>query len=176
MRNIIVAPVTEELVYRSVLAPALYFALVDGESNAGSNVPWLVVWISPFWFALAHLHHLIEKLHSGWSLSRALAITLIQLTYTSIFGAIATLLLLRTGTIYTSILSHCICNSVGLPDLSFLQRPGQKSSDSYSVLHNHRYLHLGLHALGLVLFALLVLPMTESYAKQAPFWYPPTNS
>jgi prenyl protein peptidase len=187
LRNIIIAPITEEIVYRSVLAPALHLALVSSQhtlrgaaisSSSGSAIgsaaatysPWMVVWVNPLWFGLAHMHHLIEKIHSGWPVKNALISTAVQLTYTSIFGCIATLLLLRTGSIYTSILSHCICNSVGLPDTSFLQPPGRADSSEYSCLHHDRYLHLILHALGLVLFTLSILPLTETFAKDSIYW------
>jgi membrane protease YdiL (CAAX protease family) len=168
LRNIVVAPITEEVVYRSVLAPALYIALIN--SDYKQHATWAVVWLNPLWFAMAHLHHMLEKLNSGWSLARAGLTALVQLTYTTIFGVIATLLLLRTGSIYTSILSHCICNCVGLPDVSFLTAPGSRGSSLYSALYEYRNMHLFLHAAGLVLFTVLILPLTESYARDAPFW------
>ena len=176
LRALIFAPITEELVYRSVLAPALYLALTQATVLASPAVaitysPWTVVWVNPFWFGLAHVHHLIEKINTGWQVSQAVVSTLVQLIYTSIFGFIATLLLLRTGTIYTSILSHIVCNSVGLPDISFMHAPGSGSSAHYSCMYSYRYLHLGLHAAGLVTFSLLILPFTEEYAEKSMYWF-----
>ena len=66
LRNIIIAPITEEIVYRSVLAPTLYIALLSQEDSSFISyigiisIPWVVVYINPLWFGLAHFHHLVE--------------------------------------------------------------------------------------------------------------------
>lgn len=165
-----VAPVTEEIVFRSVLAPALHMALVRDGSAHDSSAAWTTVWVTPLWFSVAHMHHLIEKVRAGWPLGRAAITTLVQLTYTTIFGVIATLLFLRTGCVYTALLSHVICNFVGLPNVSFLQPPGRAESGLYSCMYDYRYVHLVVHALGLVLFSVAILPVTQEFTESSIFW------
>lgn len=171
------------------MIPALYIALVGpaavpdtvGVTIAGATTnailattavrsPWIVVWVNPLCFGVAHLHHFIEKISTGTKLVNALLTTLVQLTYTSIFGVIATLLFMRTGNIYSATLSHIICNSVGLPDVAFCNTPGNRNSDHYSCMHKYRYVHLFLHALGLVLFTVLILPLTEKFSADSIYW------
>ena len=82
VRNIIIAPITEEIVYRSVLAPTLYIALLSQEDSSfisyiGSiSIPWVVVYINPLWFWLAHFHHLVEM-----ASKYVLIAALVQFTY-----------------------------------------------------------------------------------------------
>jgi membrane protease YdiL (CAAX protease family) len=175
IRTVIFAPITEELVFRSVMVPVLYAALVPTSATA----PWAVVRLNPICFGVAHAHHLLDKLRSGTPLGPALLGTAVQFTYTSIFGAIATLLFLRTGSVFSAIISHCICNIVGLPDISFLTEPpknAQKydlsnfSFDDYSRLHPYRYLHLLVHGSGLVLFCACILPCTAHLASGSLYW------
>ena len=187
-RSLVFAPITEEMVFRAVMVPALYIALIASPAAVAAQstghatspaadavgvpyTPWAVVCATPLWFGVAHVHHLIEKLTSGWSIQNAMIATAVQLTYTSIFGVIATLLFMRTGSIYSAILSHIICNVVQLPDIGFMTSPGQSwNSNSYSCMYNYRYLHLIVHALGLILFSLLLLPMTEVLSLESTYW------
>jgi prenyl protein peptidase len=68
-------------------------------------------------FGLAHLHHFYEfrVTHSETPLFAAIARSVFQLTYTSVFGAYATFLFLRTGSLLAVIAVHALCNSMGLP-------------------------------------------------------------
>jgi hypothetical protein len=52
---------------------------------------------------------------------------LVQLTYTSAFGAYAGFVHLRTGHIAAAIASHSLCNYMGLPDLSFAVPPSNSA-------------------------------------------------
>jgi membrane protease YdiL (CAAX protease family) len=59
-----------------------------------------IAYICPLWFGLAHMHHFYQKITAGgMTIMSAIITTLIQLTYTTIFGFIATLLFMRTGNI-----------------------------------------------------------------------------
>ena len=49
---------------------------------------------------------------------------LIQFTYTTLFGAYASHVFLRTGSLCGVILAHCTCNYMGLPDPSFVRYRG----------------------------------------------------
>lgn len=163
------------------MVPALYLAFVGppavtGELIAGSAVtalsgsPWNVVWANPFCFGLAHAHHFVEKIRSGTPVVNALKITAAQLAYTSIFGVVATILFMRIGNIYSAILSHIICNSVGLPDVAFCNSPGNRKSDFYSCMYPYRYLHLMIHLIGLLLFTVLLFPFTEQFVADSLYW------
>ena len=160
------------------MIPALFMALVsvvpyeeEGGLGIGRNTPWIVVCLNPLCFGLAHLHHLVEKLSNGMNVKNAILSTVVQFTYTSIFGFIATLLFMRTASIYSAVLSHVICNAVGLPDIAFMTNPTNKGrSSEYSCMFSYRYFHLFIHALGLVLFALLVLPVTDSLSRESVYW------
>ena len=47
-----------------------------------------------------------------------------QFTYTTLFGAYASHIFLRTGSLSGVILAHCTCNYMGLPDPSFVRYRG----------------------------------------------------
>jgi prenyl protein peptidase len=49
-------------------------------------------------------------------ISKIIMIASLQLAYTSLFGYFATYMLLKTGNISGSIVSHSFCNFMGLPD------------------------------------------------------------
>jgi prenyl protein peptidase len=68
-------------------------------------------------FGLAHFHHLYEFriTHPDVPLVPAILRTLLQLTYTTLFGGYATFLYLRTGSLLSVILVHSFCNWMGLP-------------------------------------------------------------
>ena len=59
------------------------------------------IFLSPVIFGLAHLHHFYEfrVTHPGVPASTGLLRSLLQFTYTSLFGAYATFLHLRTGSL-----------------------------------------------------------------------------
>lgn len=176
----VVAPISEEVVFRSVMVASMVTGLRGAVTQGAavvvdpSSSMWMVVCLNPLCFGLAHVHHCIEKVERGWDLFSAVASTLVQFTYTSIFGCIATLLFMRTGSIYSAIWSHVICNYAGLPDTGFMHPPRSSSGDrhhlfSYSrLLYPYRFMHVGLHALGLVLFAVLIMPATVTTTSSSP--------
>ncbi|KAH6893604.1 hypothetical protein B0T10DRAFT_278092 [Thelonectria olida] len=107
-RNMVAGPVTEECLFRSAAVPLLLRA---GTSLSGT------IFLSPLVFGLAHLHHFYEFriTHSQTPLPIAIARSLLQLSYTSLFGAYATFLFLRTGSLLAVVLVHTFCNCMGLP-------------------------------------------------------------
>jgi prenyl protein peptidase len=76
-----------------------------------------IVFLSPITFGLAHIHHFYEFriTHPHVHVAAAIARSVFQLTYTSLFGAYATFLFLRTGSLLSIVLVHAFCNSMGLP-------------------------------------------------------------
>jgi len=117
-RNYVVAPISEEVVWRSCIVGAYRLA---GASNA------FIVFFTPISFGSAHLHHVWETYNmygrTRQALWRALLSTLFQFTYTTPFGFHSTFLLLRTGSLLPSISAHIFCNYMGFPQLQeVLQR------------------------------------------------------
>ncbi|XP_063687686.1 CAAX prenyl protease 2-like [Bolinopsis microptera] len=107
IRNLIVAPITEEIVFRSCLGPLLFKPL-----------GWTATVIAqPLFFGVAHLHHGFELYRRGTPLLQVLATVLVQTAFTSAFGAFSTLTFLTTGSVIGPILCHSFCNCMGFPNL-----------------------------------------------------------
>ena len=155
LRSLIIAPITEEIVFRGLMIPAIFsHCCIDGQVS-GRAAAKHVSLRAPFFFGVAHAHHVYEKLWvNGQKPGNVLASTMLQLAYTSIFGAIASYLLVGTGNLGACISSHMICNFIGLPDLSFLD---ERSPMGY--MHPYRYVLLVLHVFGLIAFWFLLDPM-----------------
>lgn len=115
-RNHLVAPVSEELVFRSLVISLYLLAKVK---------PTRIVFITPLIFGLAHLHHFAEFIQSRVSLDRSGSVTrvvlmgllrtLFQMTYTALFGFFEAFVFLRTGNLYAAIAAHMLCNLMGFP-------------------------------------------------------------
>ncbi|KAJ0028409.1 hypothetical protein Pint_35944 [Pistacia integerrima] len=88
-RNYVVAPLTEELVFRACMIPLLL---------CGGFKIYTVIFICPIFFSLAHLNHLMEIYRSqNYSLLKASMAVGLQLGYTVVFGWYASFLFVRTG-------------------------------------------------------------------------------
>jgi membrane protease YdiL (CAAX protease family) len=112
IRNLIVAPWTEELVFRGCMMSALI----------GSGMsPIKSVLVSPLFFGVAHAHHAWMRVSNGERLRPVLFATAFQLAYTSLFGAYAAFAFYRSGSVMAVTLSHVYCNLMGLPDFNFVQ-------------------------------------------------------
>ncbi|KAF8493314.1 hypothetical protein JB92DRAFT_2999951 [Gautieria morchelliformis] len=110
LRNFIVAPITEEVVFRACL-----LAVAD---LSGTSL-YHKLFITPLWFGVAHLHHAYELYNkfgcTRSALKRAIMTCLVQMVYTTLFGAYASFLLLRSGSITPAITAHMTANVMGLP-------------------------------------------------------------
>ena len=171
MRNFITAPVTEEIVFRGLLVPLMIFAYAAFRSDDGGHVysPFSIIIRSPIWFGVAHLHHIVEKLRSGERVLVAVLSTLIQLTYTSIFGAIAAAFLIQTGNILAPITSHIFCNFWGLPNLEFVKPPIEFRNSTLAYLYPYRHVLISVHLLGLIMFAILFESATRPFTDDSVF-------
>ncbi|KAI1189872.1 CaaX protease [Nemania serpens] len=109
-RNIIAGPFTEEVLFRSASVPLMLLARTSVART---------VFLSPVIFGLAHVHHFYEfrLTHPHEPVATALLRALLQLAYTSLFGAYATFLFLRTGSLLAIFAVHAFCNVMGLPRL-----------------------------------------------------------
>ncbi|THY66628.1 CaaX prenyl proteinase Rce1 [Aureobasidium pullulans] len=128
-RNLVVGPVSEELVFRSLAISLFILAQTSARR---------ITFTSPLIFGVAHVHHLHETINSsrrpGASyLSTALTPSVIlpglirsvfQFFYTSLFGFIAAFIYLRTSSLIACVLAHSFCNWMGLP--RFWGRVGQE--------------------------------------------------
>ncbi|CAO1621905.1 unnamed protein product [Sympodiomycopsis kandeliae] len=116
LRNFIIGPTTEEIIWRSSILSVHHFA--------GYHRSWLIFG-TPLYFGIAHLHHAWEtyntkKVEAGNTKSTAIKIAILQsgfqFTYTTLFGWYANFLFLRTGSIVPPLLSHVFCNIMGFPN------------------------------------------------------------
>ncbi|OTB08470.1 hypothetical protein M426DRAFT_51977 [Hypoxylon sp. CI-4A] len=107
-RNIVAGPFTEEVLFRSASVPLMLVA----RSSVTTTI-----FLSPLVFGLAHLHHFYEfrVTHPQIAASLVLMRSVMQLGYTTLFGAYATFLYLRSGSILAVFIVHAFCNCMGLP-------------------------------------------------------------
>jgi prenyl protein peptidase len=136
MRNYIVAPLTEEIVFRGCIVPPL---LASGMS------PLKVSLVAPLFFGIAHVHHAMTRIFKGERLSSVVLITTFQFLYTSLFGSYVSYAFIRSGSILAITFSHSYCNWMGLPDLSFIK-------NNRHPLFQYRMIIFPTYVLGIVLF------------------------
>lgn len=185
VRNLIVGPVTEEIVFRACMLPLLLesrFAL----GNA--------IFVSPLFFGVAHLHHLKRHIQEGgMTLRQACFATSLQFAYTTLFGMYTAFVYTRTAHLSAPIACHFFCNYQGLPDFSFLfddsdERDewfvGESSSSSssrmlmrdrkvrekrmYGKKRRSRLTLLAVYIVGIILFTALLFPATNHFDSY--FW------
>ncbi|KAI8943497.1 hypothetical protein NX059_001499 [Plenodomus lindquistii] len=173
-RNLIVGPVSEEIVWRSCIIPLHILANFSGTQ---------VVFLTPLYFGIAHLHHLYEFriTHPEVPLVMAVFRSLFQFAYTSLFGFFAAFVFIRTGNLFTCILAHTFCNWMGLPrlygrvgvDVGMPVGPGVGMKDdghrSNAALHRKITLwtisYYAILVAGAYTFYLLLFPLTTSVHK-----------
>ncbi|OWO99907.1 hypothetical protein B2J93_6962 [Marssonina coronariae] len=109
-RNMVAGPATEEILFRSAAVPLL---LLSQTSNS------TIIFLTPIVFGLAHVHHFYEFriTHPDTPVTAAFLRSMVQLTYTTLFGGYVTFLYMRTGSLTAVILVHAFCNWIGLPRL-----------------------------------------------------------
>lgn len=110
LRNFVIGPTTEELIWRSCILS------VTSYTSPLPTLRWLIFG-TPLYFGLAHLHHFYESyVLAGRSLQFAALQSGIQFAYTSVFGWYANWLWLRTGSAAAPLAAHVFCNIMGLPN------------------------------------------------------------
>ncbi|XP_006808549.1 CAAX prenyl protease 2 [Neolamprologus brichardi] len=140
LRNQVVAPLTEELVFRACMLPML--VPCAGPSTA--------IITCPLFFGVAHFHHVIELLRfrQGTLLGIFLS-AVFQFSYTAVFGAYTAFIFIRTGHLIGPVLCHSFCNYMGFPAIST------------ALEHPYRLTVLSSYLLGVLLFFLLLFPFTD---------------
>lgn len=153
IRNIIVAPFCEELVFRACVCPILI---------AGGWSISFTVFVAPLLFGAAHMHHMLGMMRSrGLGLKDSLISACFQLSYTTVFGCLTGLLFLRTGHTISCILVHAFANIMGFPDLTWInQNPP----------HPQKTTITGLFVGGLILYILFFMPLTRPELYDSYFY------
>jgi prenyl protein peptidase len=107
-RNFVAGPITEEVLFRSVLITVNVLAKIS---------PSRIVLLTPLYFGIAHVHHFYEftLTHPHTPLLPAVLRSIFQFTYTTLFGWFAAFVYVRTGSLYACMIIHAFCNSMGLP-------------------------------------------------------------
>lgn len=140
LRNYVVAPFSEEFVFRACLMPLLLPAL---------GTTWTVL-LCPLFFGVAHLHHVVEWLYNrDTPLTQVLMGLGLQVGYTSLFGMFSAFLFVRTGHLVSPVLAHSACNLLGLPPIDAL------------FTHPRPYSMFTLYLIGLATFVLFLFPFTD---------------
>ncbi|XP_066108256.1 CAAX prenyl protease 2 isoform X3 [Saccopteryx bilineata] len=140
LRNQVIAPLTEELVFRACMLPML--APCTGLGPA--------VFTCPLFFGVAHFHHIFEQLRfSQSSVGSIFLSAAFQFSYTAVFGAYTAFLFIRTGHLIGPVLCHSFCNYMGFPAVCA------------ALEHPQRRPLLAGYALGVGLFLLLLQPLTD---------------
>ncbi|EMD32279.1 hypothetical protein CERSUDRAFT_144101 [Gelatoporia subvermispora B] len=120
-RNYIVAPITEEVVFRGCTLAVYHLAGLSRKK---------MIFLTPLTFGAAHLHHAWETYNQLGRTAKAAKIatiqTIAQLGYTSLFGFHCAFLFMRTGSLLPALISHVFCNIMGLPafGMHLRQLPG----------------------------------------------------
>uniref|UniRef100_A0A8C4X1I7 CAAX prenyl protease 2 n=1 Tax=Eptatretus burgeri TaxID=7764 RepID=A0A8C4X1I7_EPTBU len=142
MRNHVVAPLTEELVFRACMLPILVPCMG----------PQKAVFACPLFFGVAHFHHVIEQLKfKQRRVDDILLSAAFQFGYTSVFGAYTAFLFIRTGHLVGPVLCHAFCNFMGFPPLAA------------AVEHSHRLFLVIAYLTGALLFLYFLHPMTDPF-------------
>ncbi|XP_007461982.1 PREDICTED: CAAX prenyl protease 2 isoform X1 [Lipotes vexillifer] len=140
LRNQVIAPLTEELVFRACMLPML--APCTGLGPA--------VFTCPLFFGVAHFHHIFEQLRFRQSSVGSIFLSAaFQFSYTAVFGAYTAFLFIRTGHLIGPVLCHSFCNYMGFPAVCA------------ALEHPQRRLLLAGYALGVGFFLLLLQPLTD---------------
>lgn len=145
LRNHIVAPVSEEFIFRACMLPLLVPHFGEGWS----------IFLCPLFFGVAHLHHMIEKVtQHKEEVSDAFKQSLFQMSYTTVFGAYSAFLFLRTGHFLAPVLAHAFCNHMGFPAFNEVLAYDDKSI---------RRKLIAAFVIGLLVWLYLLYPLTTPY-------------
>lgn len=149
LRNWLIAPLTEELVFRGCMVPVVFAA-------TGGRLA-LTCWLAPCFFGIAHLHHgYIRWRWEGSKLWTVLVVVVVQFIYTTLFGAYVSYAVLvqqhamgeqQQLRILPVVLCHAWCNAWGLPDVVSYWKQG-------SSLYTLRYLLLTVLLVGIMGFCI----------------------
>ncbi|KAK3380044.1 hypothetical protein B0T24DRAFT_180056 [Lasiosphaeria ovina] len=129
-RNIVAGPVTEEVLFRAASVPLMLVARTPVRQT---------IFLSPVLFGLAHVHHFYEFRLTQPQVPVAAAVlrSVFQLSFTTLFGAYATFLFVRTGSLPAVCAVHAFCNCMGLPRLWGRVQPQVPDDDPAPLRRRH---------------------------------------
>eukprot|EP00890_Picochlorum_soloecismus_P002119 jgi/Picsp_1/2908/NSC_01133-R1_caax prenyl protease 2-like len=137
LRNLLVAPLTEEICFRSGL---ISYLLMMGYS------PGTCIWASPFVFGLSHVHHIVDMIRfRGFSIAQSVVAVSVQLGYTVMFGWFASYLFVQSGNVLAVVAAHSVCNLFGFPPFAQIR------------YYSCRNIVLLSYVIGVLLFPLFVV-------------------
>lgn len=150
-------PLTEEILFRSAAVPLMILARTSLTKT---------IFVSPLVFGLAHVHHLYEFriTHPNVPLPAAILRSVFQLSYTTLFGAYATFVYLRSGSLLAVFGMHVLCNTMGLPRVygAVMGRGGQSGEESVPVARRWSVVYYVLLVVGAVGWYKELWALTES--------------
>ena len=115
MRNLFLAPIVEELIFRNSMAVTL---LNTQEPRFSRN---FILFFPPLLFGAAHIHHWVLAVRRGeMPVKQAVLSMLFQVAYTTLFGALMMDLLLKTENAIAICLIHSWCNFMGFPNFGLI--------------------------------------------------------
>uniref|UniRef100_UPI00398F7EF5 CAAX prenyl protease 2 isoform X3 n=1 Tax=Pristiophorus japonicus TaxID=55135 RepID=UPI00398F7EF5 len=99
---------------------------------------------------LAHFHHVIELLKFRQGTVAGIFLSAVfQFSYTAVFGAYTAFIFIRTGHLIGPVLCHSFCNYMGFPAIGA------------ALDHPQKLTIIFFYLLGVVLFFLLLFPLTD---------------
>lgn len=107
IRDLIVGPLTEEIIYTSATIVTLY-QVRDISTNT-------LIFLPPVFFSFAHFHHAYELYTKKAPIHLIGAVTAFQLLYTFLFGIFTNFVFLRTNNLWSCFAVHALCNFIGVP-------------------------------------------------------------
>eukprot|EP00871_Galdieria_phlegrea_P005820 jgi/Galph1/725/GphlegSOOS_G5491.1 len=136
IRNLLVAPVSEEIVFRSCIC-SLW------NSCRGS---FTAISISSFLFAASHCHHMFYRSFVYKSIHAALLGTIVQFTYTLLFGVYSSWIYLRCNCIIGCQISSA-SGTIHIDSHSSRCMPQERPFFA-SYIMNEKFLHIGSYSAG----------------------------
>lgn len=163
-RDHVFAPITEELVYRSMVLTLFH--------QQGKT--WYTMYLTPLLFGIAHIHHGYQMRcqYKDLPLKTIIFGTSFQTLYTTIFGILTNYLFYKYHTVWCCIMVHGVCNLLGFPsytkyatpvivdrdDTTENTQPDSEPPSTTSAFSNEgKNLYLVLLGIGIVLFVVQVI-------------------
>lgn len=107
LRDLVVGPLTEEIIYTSVIIVTLY-QVRDISTKT-------LIFLPPLFFSFAHFHHAYELFTKKTPVHIIGAVIAFQLFYTFLFGIFTNFVFLRTNNLWSCFFVHSFCNFMGVP-------------------------------------------------------------
>mmetsp|Transcript_28723 Transcript_28723/g.35289 ORF Transcript_28723/g.35289 Transcript_28723/m.35289 type:complete len:359 (+) Transcript_28723:155-1231(+) len=144
-RDYFIAPLTEELIFRSSMIPLLLSSGLDRVTT---------ILLAPVFFSLSHIHLAYGDIKEGVSLHDIAINYSLQLFYTYTFGAFVSFIFIRTGHFVAVLIIHSLCNLNGLPKINIF-------SYNSPLIIKYRVLVALSYVAGFIAFGLALMPLTE---------------